>query len=153
MVDYRAALTQLVNQAGLRPAPDTSQPNAFSFDPNPGVIDLVHDLKGAGIKLGVLTNNVKEFRDAWKSMLDFSTLFDDVVDSHEVGLRKPDPAIYRLALSRLGSTAPHTAFLDDVDSNVRAAVALGFHGIVVDHDPSEAIEQVRELTGVSRSPQ
>ena len=51
-------------------------------------------------------------------------LFDDVVDSHEVGMRKPNPAIYRLALDRLGrdrETAP--SFLDDIASNVAAAPA------------------------------
>ena len=42
----------------------------------------------------------------WWEMLPFEEWFDDVVDSHEVGLRKPNPAIYELALRRLGRAAP-----------------------------------------------
>ena len=58
-------------------------------------------------------------------LLPYDELFDDVVDSHEVGMRKPNPAIYRLALERLGATADRTAFLDDIASNVAAAQTEG----------------------------
>jgi epoxide hydrolase-like predicted phosphatase len=56
-------------------------------------------------------------------------LFDVVVLSAAVGLAKPDPAIYRLALERLGTVAEATVFVDDYEPNVAAAEAMGFQGI------------------------
>ena len=53
-----------------------------------------------------------------------------VVDSSEVGLRKPDPAIFHLACSRLGVTPDQAVFLDDSPGHVRAAEALGLHGVL-----------------------
>jgi putative hydrolase of the HAD superfamily len=109
------------------------------------VITLVHDLRDAGIRLGVLTNNVRELRERWWPMMDFANIFHDIVDSHEVGMRKPNPAIYRLALERLGAPAHRTAFLDDAASNVSAAIDVGIHGVVVDEDPTSAVSTVRRL--------
>lgn len=121
----------------------------MQFAPNPPVVQLVHDLKAAGLRLGVLTNNVAEFREVWRAMLPFDVLFDDVVDSHEVGVRKPNPAIYQLALARLGAEAGRTAFLDDVRSNVDAAVAVGMRGVLVEEDPTAAVATVRAWAGLA----
>ena len=81
-------------------------------------------------------------------MLPFEEWFDDVVDSHEVGLRKPNAAIYELALRRLDVPAERAAFLDDVATNVTPANALGMHGVLVEDDPSAAIAEVRRLVGL-----
>ena len=80
-----------------------------------------------------------------KRKFNFANIFDDVVDSHEVGMRKPNHAIYELSLSRLGVEAHRTAFLDDAQSNVNAATAVGMHGIWVDVDPTDAVQRVRQL--------
>ena len=53
----------------------------------------------------MLTNNAREFEEFWKPLLPLDELFDDVVDSSEVGMRKPAPEIYRLALARMGLRA------------------------------------------------
>ncbi|MEN9822351.1 MAG: hypothetical protein RLZ04_777 [Actinomycetota bacterium] len=132
----------------MPPAPPEGSREAFSFELNPPVVELVHELRTAGLRLGVLTNNIREFRPMWRSMLDFDDLFDDVVDSHEVGLRKPNPAIYRLALERLGAQAERTVFLDDVTSNVEAAISVGMRAVVVDVDPAEAVATVRRWAGI-----
>ena len=158
MAKYRQELAPLVLEAGLQPmtAPagestthGSSAAIGIAFEPNPLVIELVHELKAAGFRLGVLTNNVREFRDLWWSMLDFPAIFDDIVDSHEVGMRKPNPAIYELALDRLGVSAARTAFLDDARSNVDAATSAGLHGVWVDVDPRAAVRQVRTLANLS----
>lgn len=133
----------------MPPPPAEGSRDSFSFELNPPVVALVHDLRAAGVRLGVLTNNIREFRPMWRSMLDFDELFDDVVDSHEVGLRKPNPAIYRLALERLGAQADRTAFLDDVASNVDAALSVGMRAVVVDVDPAEAVATVRRWAGLA----
>ena len=166
MLEYREQLAPLVLEAGLQmsegslvPPPTNSSPASsttaqgqsgigFAFEPNHSVIELVHELKSSGFRLGVLTNNVRELRHAWWPMLDFANIFDDVVDSHEVGMRKPNRAIYELALNRLGVEAHRAAFLDDAQSNVDAASALGIHGIWVDVDPTQAVQSVRQLANL-----
>ena len=161
MLEYRQQLAPLVLEAGLQPMapvgppPQSNDPQVGSrdgvniqFEPNAPIIDLVHHLKAAGLRLGVLTNNVREFRDLWWPMLDFANIFDDVVDSHEVGMRKPNRAIYELTLNRLGVEAHRTAFLDDAQSNVDAASAVGIYGIWVDIDPTQAVQRVRQLANL-----
>ena len=150
--DYRTAIGRMIAEAGFTMRdPQPTNPRSglnFEFVRSDAMYELVHDLKDHGCRLGVLTNNIREFRDRWRSLMDFDTLFDDVVDSHEVGLRKPHPAIYELSLSRLEARAEEAAFLDDMDVNVRAASALGIHGVLVEPDQSAAIERVRSLVGL-----
>ncbi len=121
----------------------------FSFIVNEPMIELVAALRANGVRTGILTNNVREIRPMWWELQPWPALFDDVVDSHEVGMRKPNPAIYHLALERLGATADRTAFCDDLAANVDAAAALGLHGVVVDEDPTAAIARVRALAGLN----
>jgi putative hydrolase of the HAD superfamily len=79
-------------------------------------------------------------------MLPVPELFDCVIDSSEVGLRKPNPAIFHLALERVGGIAPARAiFIDDFAGNVDAAAALGIRGVLVGHDPAPALAELREL--------
>lgn len=144
----RAALAEVGIEMPPPPPPDSAR--AFSFEVNAPMVELVADLREAAprIKLGVLTNNVREFRPLWWEMLPFGEWFDDVVDSHEVGLRKPNRAIYELALERLEVPAARAAFLDDVSSNLTPAAALGIHAVLVEVDPSSAVAAVRELAGL-----
>jgi epoxide hydrolase-like predicted phosphatase len=155
--DYRSSVGRLIAEAGFRmrepatPASDSSGAKRglnFDFIRSEAMLQLVHDLRDHGCRLGVLTNNIREFRDRWRSIMDFDTLFDDVVDSHEVGLRKPHPAIYELSLQRLGARPQQSAFLDDMEVNVRAATALGMHGVLVEIDQQPAIDRVRSLVGI-----
>ena len=86
----------------------------------------------------------QEFADGWKSMLPMESV-DCVVDSCEEGIRKPDPAIFRLTLERLGLGAPECLFLDDVPSNTRSASELGIQTITVTPDPAETVRAVQQL--------
>ena len=113
------------------------------------MLALVRDLRAAGIATAMLTNNVREFRSLWWPLAPWAELFDVIVDSHEVGLRKPNPAIYELTLAHLGVAPALSAFLDDVASNGAAAEAVGMIGIVVDEDFSPAIARARELAGLA----
>lgn len=154
MQEYRTGIGELIARAGLRMSEPPPEPTprrggmSFDFVRSEPMHRLVVDLRAMGCRLGVLTNNIREFRDQWRTIMDFDELFDDVVDSHEVGLRKPSPAIYELAMRRLGSLPEETAFLDDMPANVEAAVRLGIHGVLVEDDQSPAIGRVRELTGL-----
>lgn len=95
------------------------------------VVDFCRSVRGSGLSTGLLTNNAREFEQFWKPLLPLEELFDDVVDSSEVGLRKPDPRIYHLALDRLGVEASRSAFVDDAPGNVAAARAVGMHGVLI----------------------
>ena len=146
LAEVRAANRAAFEAAGVGPMPP---PTDMAFEVNEEIVELVRDLHAAGFRTGLLTNNARELRDRWWGLLPYDELFDDVVDSHEVGMRKPNPAIYRLALERLGATADRTAFLDDIASNVAAALAEGMVGVLVEGDGAAAIAHVRELAGLS----
>lgn len=110
------------------------------------VVERTRALRGAGYRTALVTNNLAEFREGWRRMLPVDELFEFVVDSSEVGVRKPDPAIFRLALERLGGLAPGRAvFLDDFPGNVSAARALGMHALLVGADPLPALRDLDAL--------
>jgi putative hydrolase of the HAD superfamily len=112
----------------------------------PDVIEIAREARAGGVKTAIVTNNVREFGDGWRAMLPVDELFDVVVDSAHVGMRKPDPRIFRLALERLGGTAADRAvFLDDFHGNVAAAERLGIRGILVAEDHRPAMQTLRAL--------
>jgi len=109
-------------------------------------VTRVRELRDEGFRTALVTNNVAEFSVHWRAMLPVDELFELVVDSSEVGVRKPDPAIYHLTLDRLGGIAPERAvFLDDFPGNVEAASAVGLHGILVGEEPEPAIAALDRL--------
>lgn len=75
----------------------------------------------------LLTNNVREWG-GWRQYYP-TGIFRIIVDSSEVGLRKPDPQIYRLTCERLGVDPARAAFVDDIKANVEGARSLGLVGI------------------------
>ena len=112
------------------------------------LVDRVRQLKKDGYQTAIITNNIAEFKDLWRALIPVDELFDLVVDSSTEGLRKPDPEMFRLALSRLGNVPPErSVFLDDYDSNVNAAVSLGIHGILVGEDIQKAIQDLDKILG------
>jgi epoxide hydrolase-like predicted phosphatase len=112
----------------------------------PDVVQIARDARALGVKTAVVTNNVREFAHGWRAMLPVDELFDVVVDSAHVGVRKPDPRIFELALAGLGGIAPRDAvFLDDFPGNVAAAERLGMRGILVEDDHRPAMDALRAL--------
>ncbi|MFZ1307778.1 MAG: HAD family phosphatase [Candidatus Microthrix parvicella] len=96
--------------------------------------DVLVAVHAAGVTTAIVTNNLVEFADHWKAGLPMDAV-DVIVDSSAEGVRKPNPAIYRLALQRAGVKDPQSAvFVDDAPSNVAAARALGLIGLDVPHD-------------------
>jgi putative hydrolase of the HAD superfamily len=95
---------------------------------NHEMIDLVADLRGRGLRTALLTNNVREWEPRWRAMLpEIDEIFEIVVDSAFVGMRKPEPEIYRLTVERLGGgiRAEDCVFVDDIAVNCDAARDLG----------------------------
>jgi epoxide hydrolase-like predicted phosphatase len=101
------------------------------LDPNRPMIEFVRELRGRGVRAALLTNNVREWEPLWRAKLpELDELFELVVDSAFVGLRKPDPAIYGLTLERLGGVAAERCvFVDDLDVNCATARALGMAAV------------------------
>lgn len=103
------------------------------------LVDYVPRIRASGLATGIITNNVLEFRDHWRGMLPVDELFDFVIDSSEVGMRKPNPAIFELALETGGFTPGQVLFLDDYEGNVIAAQALNIRSILVDGDGAKTV--------------
>lgn len=106
---------------------------------NPAMIELVAQV-GKRCSIALLTNNVAEA--SWRASFPFD-LFTVVVDSSEVGVRKPDPAIYAELLRRLDRRPEQVAFVDDLSRNVDAAGALGIHPILFTDEQSCRAELAR----------
>ncbi len=87
---------------------------------------------------------------AWLDLRDyirknrFEDAFDFIIVSAEVGLLKPDPAIYRLALDTVGETAPRCVLVDDAPENIRGAESVGMRGILF-RDPDTMRAGLRRL--------
>lgn len=112
------------------------------------MVECARRLKAEGLRTAIVTNNVAEFAEHWRKTLPLEELFDTVVDSSEVGMRKPNPRIFSHTLECLGNVAPQrAAFLDDFHGNVTAATDFGMHGILVEPDPSGAIDELERLLG------
>ncbi len=114
------------------------------FTVNDAMIDRVFSLRAQGYRLGLLTNSFVEFREHIESHVDFE-LFDAIVDSSEVGHRKPEPAIYDLMTRMLGVPAEEILYLDDFAANLDAARAAGWHTIHVTDVESALRELDRAL--------
>ena len=102
------------------------------LEPNEPMVGWVRGLRGRGLRTALLTNNVREWEPLWRAKLpELDDLFELVVDSAFVGLRKPDPAIYELTLERLGGgLAPaQCLFVDDLEPNCETARRLGMTAV------------------------
>jgi putative hydrolase of the HAD superfamily len=114
------------------------------FEMHDEVIDRISGLRAEGYRIGLLTNSFKEFRDIIENRIDFA-LFDVVVDSSEVGCRKPEPEIYELTTQRLGGDASSIVYIDDFLANVEGADRAGWSTIHLTDVASALVELDRRL--------
>jgi epoxide hydrolase-like predicted phosphatase len=110
---------------------------------NEPMVDYLRDLRARGLRLAMLTNNVREWEPRWRAMVPVDELFELVVDSAWVGMRKPEPAIYELTLNRLGLPAHATLLVDDIEINCEAAREVGM-GAVHFRDHEQARGEIEE---------
>lgn len=92
-------------------------------------IDIVRELKAQGTPLYCLTNFSREKFPLIRRRFDVFDLFDGIVVSAEIGMVKPDPAVYRYLVERFGLEAPSCLFVDDVEANVGAASSIGMQAV------------------------
>lgn len=113
------------------------------FSAAPAMVNVVRRAKAAGLGTALLSNSWgnEYLRDEW------DVLFDAVVISGEVGMRKPDPEIFDYTLSRLGRQPEEAVFVDDMEPNVRGAAAVGL--ISVHHRSyDETLMELEALFGL-----
>lgn len=116
----------------------------------PAFLNTAEQLKQRGLKVGIITNN-------WKGTLQWlpPKIFDVVVESYLVKMRKPDAGIYEEAFRQLQELDPsikpeNIVFLDDIPANVRGAQKLGWHSIHVPRkNPEVALDKLKNMLGQS----
>ncbi|KAA0981420.1 HAD family phosphatase [Pseudomonas sp. ANT_J28] len=116
---------------------------------NEHMFELFHEVKAAGLKACILTNNVVEWETPWRRMVGLDDVADSIVDSCKVKLRKPDPKIFALAADQIGVPAAACVLIDDVEENCEAARAAGWHAILF-VDSLETQHAVRALIGAAQ---
>ena len=117
-----------------------------ALDPNEPMIELMRELKASGLKMAMLTNNVREWEPLWRSMMPVDEIFEEVVDSAFVGCRKPEGRIYRLTLERIGLPAEACLFVDDLEVNCEGAEKAGMQAVHF-RDNEQAIGEIRAALG------
>ena len=160
--DFTSALRRAIEKAGGTVSDEQAGSFMGSPDPmgqrsrlRPTMLEAVRRVR-ALMPTALLTNNVREWRSEWEEVLESATLFDVVVDSSEVGARKPETRVYEITRERLGVRHDEIFFLDDIGQNLKAARALGWQTVLFT-DTTEVLPileslitaKQRELSGKS----
>jgi putative hydrolase of the HAD superfamily len=117
------------------------------IEPNGPMIAFIAKQRERGLRTALLTNNVREWEPLWRAKLpELDEIFEIVVDSAFVGMRKPEPAIYELTVERLGDglRMEECLFVDDLEINCGAARELGMKAVRFEH----ADQAIGELESV-----
>jgi putative hydrolase of the HAD superfamily len=119
----------------------------LSGDLRPEMVEAVRRC-AKRLRTGLLTNNFVGMRSAAidHPVAEVLDLFDEIVESSQVGVRKPDPRFYEQACARLAIEPEEAVFLDDLGVNLKPARAMGMTTIKVD-DPAVAIAELEQVVG------
>lgn len=122
----------------------------LSGDIRPEMIEAVHRCR-QHLRTGLITNNMAPMNHADSPMLSFvGELFEVIIESSLVGVRKPDPKIYEMACDALGVEPHEVVFLDDLGVNLKPAAAMGMTTIKV-LNGEQAIADLEAAVGFSLS--
>ena len=127
---------------------------SISGDIRPQMVEALRRCRES-FRVACITNNMKAGEgpgmarnaDKAKAVAEVMTLFEHVVESSKVGVRKPDPGIYRHACELLGVPPEACVYLDDLGINLKPARALGMRTIKVG-DPDSAIAELEAIVGI-----
>jgi epoxide hydrolase-like predicted phosphatase len=131
MTEFGIGLLQRAADAGVELDFAALRSYHATMAAHPRMVETIAALRAEGYRTVLVTNNIKEAGDDWRSLVDLDALFDAVVDSCVVGMRKPDPAIFLHALEQVGSAPDRAVFLDDHPVNVAGAERAGLRAILV----------------------
>ena len=113
------------------------------MQPDAAMIEGVRAIRRRGVRMGLLSNSVGSEAVYDRALM--GDLFDGVVISSEVGLRKPDPAIYELAAERTGLAPADCVYVDDIGGNLKPARALGMATVLHRGDAAQTLAEVGAL--------
>lgn len=117
----------------------------------PDAVPALEAVRRRGFRTGMVSNATELARSVLEN-LDMERLFDFVVISDEVGVRKPDPRIFRIALDHAGTAPSRTVFLGDKPAtDIMGAARAGLRGILVDRNdtfPDSRFVRIRSLDGL-----
>jgi epoxide hydrolase-like predicted phosphatase len=150
MAEFERWLAGRLSPGAATPVtPDGLRARLFAgMEPDPAMADAAAAARAAGIRTGLVSNS---WGDSGYERDRFGDLFDAVVISAEVGLRKPDPEIYLLAAERIGVGPAECVFVDDLLHNADGARAVGMEALV--HRSAEfTIPRLEGLFGVPLRP-
>ena len=126
--------------------------NELPFDVTlrPEMLKLISDAKHAGLKFGILTNELELFHGKeWLATMPFANQLDGVVDATHTKILKPDPRAYELALKALALAAEEIVFIDDQRRNVAGGEAAGIRSLHLDiTDHRACIDEARIVLGL-----
>ncbi|MDH5236703.1 MAG: HAD family phosphatase, partial [Acidimicrobiia bacterium] len=117
-------------------------------DVRPAMVEALRRIRGR-LPLALLTNNMVSAgpdADHVSELTEIMALFDVVVESSKVGVRKPEVQFYEIACRQLGVAPPDCVFLDDLGVNLKPARAMGMTTIKV-VDPTDALRQLEQVVG------
>jgi putative hydrolase of the HAD superfamily len=137
--------TELEPELGHRPQLHRFSEIYFdALEVNEPMIGLMRDARERGFRMALLTNNIREWEPLWRAMVPVDEIFEVIVDSAFVGMRKPEAAIYELTVERLGDgVAPEDClFVDDVEVNIDAAREIGMQAVHFSSN-DQAIPEIR----------
>jgi putative hydrolase of the HAD superfamily len=142
-----AAHKTLEERAGrpLPPLHEEWRRSQRAIEPN---LRLVRELRVTH-KLGILSNADLSLRGRLEGEIGIHHLFDDIVCSAEVGMAKPERAIYTLAAARLGLLPGECVFVDDLDANVEAAREVGMQAVLFRVDKGDDLRAQLGALGVA----
>jgi putative hydrolase of the HAD superfamily len=118
----------------------------LSGELRPAMVRALRRIREEGLSQACLTNNVAGTEAVRPELADVMALFDAVLESSKLGVRKPDPRFYDLALEAVGVAPAEAVFLDDLGINLKPARALGIHTIKV-VDPDHALAELEDVLG------
>ena len=142
------------SRAAGYPVPGKDVLRLLSGDVRPRMVSALKQCRRQ-FKVGCLTNNIKPDEDSalhrndeqLAAYMEIMDLFDVIIESSKEGVRKPDPEIYRIALSRMGVNADACVFLDDLGINLKPARAIGMQTIKVLNE-DQALEELTRCTSL-----
>jgi putative hydrolase of the HAD superfamily len=127
---------------------------SLSGDIRPQMVEALRRCRAA-FRVACITNNMKSgdgpgmarTPEKAQAVAEILTLFEHVFESSKLGLRKPDPRIYRHACDLLGVPPERCIYLDDLGINLKPARAMGMRTIKV-VDPDQAIDELQAMVGI-----
>ena len=113
----------------------------------PEMVEALRRCKGSGLALACLTNNIAN-GERRPEVDEVMALFDVLIESSKLGIRKPEPRFYELACEALGVEPAECVFLDDLGINLKPARAMGMTTIKVD-SPAQALTELGSVLGIA----